>query len=123
LQWRVRLQLSLFANVMNFFLIPVTSVEERVAEIGIPKQYSLSANYPNPFNPTTKIRYELPKRTKVRLRIYDLLSREVATLVDQEKPAGSYEVRWDASGFASGVYFYRLQAGGFVETKKLVLLK
>jgi len=89
----------------------------------LPIAYSLSQNYPNPFNPSTTIRYELPSRTDVVLKIFDLLGQEVATLVDEEKTAGRYEVLWHAARTASGVYFYRLQSGEFVETKKLVLLK
>ena len=106
---------------------PVTSVTD---ERAIPTDYVLSQNYPNPFNPSSAVRYELPKQSHVILKIYNLLGQEVATLVDEEKSAGRYEVSWDADGFSSGIYFYRLQtqtlsgqAGGFVETKKMVLLK
>jgi len=91
---------------------------------GIPSKYALEQNYPNPFNPSTNISFSLPKQSNVRLSIIDLLGREVATLVDnEERSAGNYTVMWNASSFASGVYFYRLQAGDFVQTKKLVLLK
>ena len=94
-----------------------------VAEENLPTEYRLSQNYPNPFNPTTKIRYGLPGRVNVSLKIYDLLGREVASLVNEQKPVGRYDVSWDATGMPSGVYFYRLQAGEFVETKKLILLR
>ncbi|MFH1194750.1 MAG: T9SS type A sorting domain-containing protein [bacterium] len=87
------------------------------------KAFSLSQNYPNPFNPVTRIEYQIPSTTKVQLKVYDLLGREVATLVDEEKPAGSYEVEFDAARFPSGVYFYTLQTGSFCQTKKLVLVK
>jgi len=91
---------------------------------GIPTVYGLNQNYPNPFNPTTNISFSLPEQSNVRLTIIDLLGREVATLVNNEqRSAGNYTVTWNASSFASGVYFYRLQAGNFVQTKKLVLLK
>jgi hypothetical protein len=81
-----------------------------------------SQNYPNPFSSSTTIKYELPKSSEVRLSVYDLLGREVSVLVNERRNAGVYEVRFDASGLSSGVYFYRLQAGTFVETRKLLLL-
>jgi hypothetical protein len=89
----------------------------------VPGEFNLLQNYPNPFNPNTSIKYIIDSRQFVNLKVYDLLGREVATLVNEEKLAGSYEVNFDASLLSSGVYFYNLQAGSFVETKKLVLLK
>jgi photosystem II stability/assembly factor-like uncharacterized protein len=86
-------------------------------------QYCLSQNYPNPFNPSTVIRYATPNQNKIILNIYDLLGREVATLENAVKQKGTYEVEWNASALPSGVYFYRLQAGSFNETKKLMLLR
>jgi len=90
-------------------------------------EYSLTQNYPNPFNPSTKINYSIPKMGFVTLKVYDILGREVATLVDKEKPAGNYEVEFSAKGGAtdlsSGIYFYKFQAGDFVETRKMVLLR
>lgn len=88
-----------------------------------PENFHLYQNYPNPFNPTTTIRYGLPRSSAVRLSVYDILGREVTVLVDERKGAGSYEVKFDASGLASGVYFYRIQAGDFAEAKSLVVLK
>jgi photosystem II stability/assembly factor-like uncharacterized protein len=88
-----------------------------------PKEFLLDQNYPNPFNPVTVINYQLAVNSFVTVRVYDLLGREAAMLVNEEKSAGSYMVRWDATHFASGVYFYRLQAGVFSDTKKLLLLK
>ncbi len=88
-----------------------------------PKKFLLDQNYPNPFNPVTVISYQLTANSFVAIRVYDLIGREVAMLVNQEMPAGSYTVRWDATHFASGVYLYRLQAGAFSDTKKLLLLK
>lgn len=84
---------------------------------------SLSQNYPNPFNPTTVINYQLPVSGKVTLKVYDLLGRELATLVNDRENAGSYSVKFDGSRLASGIYFYRLQAGSFSQTKKLMLVK
>ena len=89
----------------------------------LPDAYALDANYPNPFNPSTTIGYAVPKATDVRLSIYDLQGREVAELVTATQAAGRYEVTWDASGIASGVYLYRIQAGTFVATRSLVLVK
>ena len=87
------------------------------------KAYSLLNNYPNPFNPATIIKYQIPKLSFVTLKVYDVLGSEIATLVNEEKPAGSYEVEFNAASLPSGIYFYRLQAGSFVETKKMVLMK
>ncbi len=94
-------------------------------------QFVLEQNYPNPFNPSTKIKFTIPSviasETKqsqlVTLKIFDVLGREVATLVNEEKPAGSYEVEFSADRLTSGIYFYKLQAGSFVETKKMILLR
>jgi len=108
----------------------ITNIEEKNRDI--PASYELSQNYPNPFNTTTTISYNLVKvqnldKVMVSLRVYDILGREVATLVHEKKPAGTYSARWEASHFSSGVYFYRLEARGqadyFVDTKKLILLK
>ncbi len=85
--------------------------------------FRLEQNYPNPFNPTTNITYVLPKAENVSLKVYDVLGREVATLVNEVKPAGAYTVPFNASNLASGVYFYKLQAGSFVQTKKMMLVK
>jgi hypothetical protein len=95
---------------------------------GIPSDFSLSQNYPNPFNPTTKIKYTIPSvgtrdRVSVQLRIYDILGREIATLVNEEKPAGEYEVELNAANLPSGIYFYQLKVGQFSETKKMILLR
>jgi len=85
--------------------------------------YELSQNYPNPFNPTTTIEYKIPESGLVTIKVYDILGREVQTLVDQQLPAGFYETQFDGSNLASGIYFYRIKAGKFVQTKKLMLLK
>ena len=88
-----------------------------------PEEFSLEQNYPNPFNPSTSIQYRVSSISNVSLKVYDVLGNEVATLVNEEKPAGSYEVKFDAAGLSSGIYFYKLQTGSFVETKKMILLK
>jgi len=105
----------------------------------LPSAFELNQNYPNPFNPSTRISYSVPPlagRDLVRgadgqltavsfmsLKVYDVLGREVATLVNEEKRPGTYTVRWDATGLASGMYYYRMESGGFIETKKLLLLR
>ncbi len=89
----------------------------------IPTVYALSQNYPNPFNPTTIIKYSVPKAGLVTIKVFDVLGREVSTLVNQEKMPGNYNAEFDAGSLASGIYFYRMKAGNFVDTKKLVLLK
>ena len=88
-----------------------------------PNNYQLYQNYPNPFNPTTVISYHLPTFSNVSLKIIDVLGNEVATLVNQEQPTGNYKISFDASNISSGVYFYTLRAGNFVQTKKLLLLR
>jgi hypothetical protein len=88
-----------------------------------PNAFSLAQNYPNPFNPSTNISYTVGSHQFVSLQVYDVLGRRVATFVDEAKDAGTYSVRFDASNLPSGVYLYRLQAGNFSETKKLLLMK
>jgi hypothetical protein len=97
-----------------------TSVDDGQNEM---RDYYLSQNYPNPFNPSTIIGYQLPISSNVTLKVYDLLGREVATLVDEYRPAGSYEVEFNASDLTSGIYFYKLQTDNYIETKKMILLK
>jgi len=89
----------------------------------IPNRYALEQNYPNPFNPSTLIRYSLPVDCYVRLKVYDILGREAATLVDGLQEAGYKSAVWAASAFSSGIYFYRIQAGSFVQTRKLILMR
>ena len=100
-------------------------------EVKAPNVFSLEQNYPNPFNPTTKIKYTIPaspksspkERTLITMKIYDILGNEVATLVNEEQAPGVYEVEFEGTGLPSGVYFYQLMAGSFIETKKMVLMK
>jgi len=88
-----------------------------------PLEFELMQNYPNPFNPITKIKYSVTELLKVKINVYDVLGNEIVTLVNEEKPAGSYEVEFDGSGLTSGIYFYSLKAGSFSETKKMILMK
>ena len=89
----------------------------------MPMEYNLAQNYPNPFNPSTQIEYSLPRATHVKLSVYNLLGQLIATLVDEERPAGRFSVEWNGNNVSSGVYFYRLEAAQFVKTMKLVLLR
>ena len=100
--------------------LPITGIAQIEQAVNI---YSLSNNYPNPFNPTTKISYTIPERGYVSLKIFNVLGSEVAELVKGEVEAGSYIIEFNASTLPSGIYFYKLQAGSFVETKKMVLMK
>ncbi len=88
-----------------------------------PKSFKLLQNYPNPFNPSTAIKYSFPKISFVQIKVFDVLGNEIETLVNEEKPAGTYELNWNASNLPSGVYFYQLKAGSFFETKKMILMK
>jgi len=106
--------------VENDLSNPVGSVKD-ITEI--PTSFELSQNYPNQFNPTTTIRYSLPTSANVKLVVYDLLGREIATLVNEEQSAGWKEVQWNAKNMSNGIYFYKLTAGAFVETKKMLVVK
>ena len=88
-----------------------------------PKVYQLNQNYPNPFNPITAISYQLSAISDVELNVYNLLGQNMVTLVSKRQNAGFYQVEWDASGFASGVYYYKLNAGEFLQVKKMILLQ
>ncbi len=105
--------------------IPVGVIDERVLQL--PNSIELKQNYPNPFNPVTSIKYSIPHGDRIVLTIHNILGEEIARLVDEKQPAGEYELTWNAANLASGIYFYRLQAGspagGFVQTRKMVLLK
>ena len=89
----------------------------------VPREFDLSQNFPNPFNPTTVIRYALPVKSHVLLTVHNLLGQVVATVINQDQEAGFHEIRFDAANLSSGVYLYRLEAGKFIETRKLTLVK
>jgi Secretion system C-terminal sorting domain len=99
----------------------VTDINDNHANV--PAGYSLLQNYPNPFNPTTTIIFSVPKTMHVSLSIYNSMGQEVSKLISKDMSVGVYTAMWNASGFASGVYYYRIIAGNFIETKKLLLLK
>ncbi len=100
-----------------------TAIGVESDEVGLPAEFTLSQNYPNPFNPGTVIRYSIPRAEEVSLVVYNMIGEEVAQLIDGRKPAGNFSVEWNAFNMASGVYLYRLTAGDFVWTRKMVLLK
>ena len=129
----VEVQLQLYAapNVYNatsssdgtFSFDIISGIEDD----HLPYGYSVSNNFPNPFNPSTVISYQLPVGCKVILKVFDVLAKEIATLVNEEKPAGSYEIEFDPASLslqlASGIYYYQLRVGDYIETKKMILLK
>jgi len=94
-----------------------------INESGIPQDYSVSQNYPNPFNPSTKIKYQIPAEGNVKIKIFDVLGKEVMELVNKSQQAGSYEVEFNGADFSSGIYFYRFESGDFTELKRMILLK
>jgi len=98
---------------------PVGVEEDEV----VPANYSLSQNYPNPFNPATTIKYSIPQSSFVKIRVFNTIGQEIAVLVNQEKSIGNYEVSFNASNLPSGIYFYRIEAGDFTQTKKMILMK
>lgn len=102
--------------------ITITEIESETNQ-NLPSDFKIDQNYPNPFNPGTLIRYQLPENSLVSLKVFDLLGREVAVLVNGRKSAGTHEVSFDASGLSTGVYIYRLKAGSFVQTQKMTLIK
>jgi hypothetical protein len=94
-----------------------------IDEMIVPTEFRLEQNYPNPFNPRTTIHFQLPSKSHVTLRVYDILGQELETLINEEREAGMYILQYDGLNLTSGIYFYRLQAGSYSETKKLILLK
>jgi len=109
-----------YSNEWMKIPLPVTSVDNSA---DIVEEFQLYQNYPNPFNPNTTIKYQIPELSLVTVRVYNVLGNKIATLLNEEKPAGNYEVEFYANGLPSGIYFYKLIAGSFVETKKMLLLK
>jgi hypothetical protein len=131
--WRVRASnvagYGPWSEIRSFTVGPEVSVKD---ETSVPKEFALHQNFPNPFNPTTTIKFDIPtslfsqkgeQRGFVTLKVYDVIGREIATLVNEQKEAGSYEVKFDASKLSSGIYFYRITVSGYTAIKKLVLTK
>ena len=108
---------SLYSNEASLTLVGIQEEEQ------LPTHYSISQNYPNPFNPTTKINFALPKTALIKIIIYDLLGREIRTLINKKLEAGYHEINFDAYNLPGGIYFYRIQSGYFIHAKKMILLK
>ncbi len=110
------------SDTISVEVIDPTGIEDYLAD-QLPQEYKLNQNYPNPFNPTTAISYQLSAISEVQLVIYNVLGQKVATLVNEKQQAGFYTVRWNASAFANGVYFYQIRAEKFVQVRKMILMK
>jgi hypothetical protein len=108
-------------DTFSFLYRTPTGVDERTSNL--PTDFSLSQNFPNPFNPSTTIRYSIPQAGRVMLTVYDVLGREVAVLVDERREAGSHSVQLMGESLASGLYTYRLQSGGYSSSRKMIVLK
>ena len=111
------------ANMVSFTVGINPDVVSNEKEFGVPEVFSLEQNYPNPFNPSTTIQYGIPESSEVTIKVFNTLGREVATLVNERKAPGTYQVQFDASHLSSGMYVYRIVAGNYVSTKKLMLIK
>lgn len=114
---------TLPAKSITTFVSSGITVSNEQETLTAPEGFQLHQNYPNPFNPSTVISYQLPMNSEVSLKVFDMLGREVATLVDERKAAGEHEVHFDASPLSSGMYIYRIQAGDFLQTRKMILIK
>ena len=108
-------------EIYEFITDKITSV--KVLNSDLPDGFALTQNYPNPFNPLTTIRYAIPHSAKVKLAVHDMLGRKIETLVDEEQSAGWKEVQWNAQNISSGVYFYKLSAGNYLQTRKMLVVK
>jgi len=119
--WRVKAYNAMgWGEFSEVGSIVITDVED---EKQLPDEFNLSQNFPNPFNPSTKINYSVPQSSQVVIKVFDVLGNEIESLVSEEKSAGTYEITWFVKSLPSGIYFYRLQAGDFVQTKKMLLMK
>lgn len=132
--FKLRVYILMYSNFINYTegnrliyntnkILDLINGDSPANEIIIPNTFELNQNYPNPFNPSTTIEYTIPENSRVSLKIYDILGKEVATLVDKEQNSGTYIVIWDAKSFSSGIYFYRITAGSNSDTKRMVLKK
>ena len=112
---------TLFSRSVNWLTENVVVGNRHTSNI--PYAFTLEQNYPNPFNPSTIIKYSIPSESFTTLKVYDVLGNEVATLVNSEKPAGNYEVEFNAKGLSSGIYFYKLKSSGSVLVRKMMVVK
>jgi len=115
--------MSIIFDPDNWILKDVISIVSEVEEEDYPSEFFLSQNYPNPFNSSTRIKYQIPEMSFVTLKVFDIIGSEIATVVNEEKHPGTYDITWYAKSLPSGVYFYQLKAGSFIETKKMLLMK
>jgi len=123
-QFQIQGNTEMYAVRLDSSLNPPPPIEVKSISNNIPVSFKLHQNFPNPFNPVTEIKYELPINTNVTIKIYDLIGREIAALVNNKfESAGSHEVEWNASNYASSVYIYTIEAGKFFDSKKMVLIK
>jgi hypothetical protein len=129
---------SVVADVLYYYVLAAVDFSDNMSEFsnevaailtdvrqegGVPTEFALNQNYPNPFNPSTAIKFAVPKISNVKIAVYDITGREIATIVDEQMNAGYYSIQWNASNIASGIYFYKLQTEDFVSVKKMILLK
>ncbi|MBZ0178161.1 MAG: T9SS type A sorting domain-containing protein [Melioribacteraceae bacterium] len=114
---------QLFGETGLFTIDPATDVKDPSQDEAIPSEYKLYTNYPNPFNPSTRIKYSIPEEAFVTIKVFDILGAEVATLVNETRSPGNYELNFDASNLRSGVYLYRIQAGNYTESRKMLFIK
>jgi hypothetical protein len=121
-QYPVSLTQSFLRGNIQIEYTTATGIEGNLT-LGVPNVYTLGQNYPNPFNPSTKINFGIPRSGLVTIKVYDLLGKEIATLINEEKQAGYYDIEFNASHLASGAYFYRIQSNDFVETRRMMLIK
>ena len=119
----VALQLKSTSSFIKSSLAFTISAVSGIGSDDMPLSYNMQQNHPNPFNPSTKIKFQIPEQGLVNLKVFDVLGRELATLVNEHKPAGFYEVNFDASKMASGIYIYQIKANDFISTKKMILMK
>jgi hypothetical protein len=110
-------------SISDTFTVTITPATKYDEISQLPSEFALKQSYPNPFNPTTTIKFDIPELSFVTLKVYDVLGKEITTLVNEEKPAGRYELEFNATNLPSGIYFYRLQAGDFIQTRKMILMK
>jgi flagellar hook assembly protein FlgD len=113
---------AVFDSSIQMHFQKITGVQENTSVV-YPSSFQLSQNYPNPFNPTTIINFSVPKTGLVTIKVYDVLGREVRTLINENKPVGNYKVEFNANKLTSGIYFYRMESGSYSQTNKLILLK
>lgn len=112
---------SILSGFLTNYSIIITDIKDDHQII--PTVYKLNQNYPNPFNPSTIINYQIPEEGFITLKVYDIIGKEVKTLINENKPAGSYNVKFDASDLSSGIYIYRIRANNFVQSRKMLLIK